>query len=139
LIALILFYIFYDYANYYIIYKLYNNIIYQKIHFFLTKKWYFDLLYNFYIVNYFFNFSYNITFKIIDRGYLEYFGPLNIVRIFNKFSNNINITYHGLIYQNIFIIIIFSIILIYLYFFNYYNIILLFFIFFSIIIYNLLV
>jgi proton-translocating NADH-quinone oxidoreductase chain L len=139
LIAIIIFYLSYDYYNYFIISNLYINNLYQKIHFFFSKKWYFDIIYNFYIVKYFFNFSYNITFKVIDRGYLEYFGPLNIVRFFNKFSNNINITYHGLIYQNIFIIIIFSIFLIYLYFFNLYNIILLFFIFFSIIIYSLLI
>jgi proton-translocating NADH-quinone oxidoreductase chain L len=138
IIAIIVFYIFYDYYNYKFIVNLYKNNLYQKFFYFFIKKWYIDLLYNWYIVNYFFKFSYQITFKLIDRGYLEYIGPLNIVRILNKLTYNINLIYTGFIYQNIFIIIIFSIISIFLFIFNIYNIFILFFIFFSILIFNLL-
>lgn len=138
LFSFLIFCFFYDYYNYNIIKNLYKNYNYQKIFYFFNKKWYFDLIYNFFIVKNFFKFSYNITFKLIDRGYLEYIGPLSIVRLFNNITYNINLIYNGLIYQNIFIIIIFSIITIFIILFNFYNIIILLFVLLSIIFFKFL-
>lgn len=57
---------------------------YKKIYFF-NRKWYFDKIYNEYLVNYFINiFSYYITFKLLDKGIIEFFGPTGITKFFNN-------------------------------------------------------
>ena len=94
---------FFFYKNYYYIYK------------FLSKKWYFDNIYNKFIALYLFNFGYKISFKIIDRGYFELLGPLGIVRIFNFLSIRSSFFQSGLIYHYILIIFISFILFIFWY------------------------
>jgi NADH:ubiquinone oxidoreductase subunit 5 (subunit L)/multisubunit Na+/H+ antiporter MnhA subunit len=47
---------------------------------FLMKKWYFDKMYNQHIGLNVLNQSYQFTYKDIDRGLIEFFGPFNIVK-----------------------------------------------------------
>ena len=54
------------------------------INFFL-KKWYFDKIYNQYFALTALKYSYEFSYKDIDRGLIEYFGPKNIVIIFLNF------------------------------------------------------
>lgn len=100
----------------FVVYYLYNKwnflAIVQQFKFyptvvsFLNKKWYFDLLYNQYIVKVYFFLSYFVTFKLIDRGILEFFGPLGVVRQVDKLSP-LSIRLHsGLIYRYILLIIL---------------------------------
>ena len=57
----------------------------KKIYNFLNKKWFFDKVYNEYVGQFFFKFGYNISYKIIDRGIFEIFGPMGLSRsILNK-------------------------------------------------------
>jgi len=48
----------------------------KKIYNFLNKKWFFDKVYNEYIGQFFFRFGYNTSYKVIDRGIIEMFGPM---------------------------------------------------------------
>lgn len=50
----------------------------KKIYNFLNKKWFFDKVYNEYIGQFFFKFGYNTSYKIIDRGVFEIFGPMGL-------------------------------------------------------------
>ena len=50
----------------------------KKIYNFLNKKWYFDKIYNEQIAQKGFIFGYFITYKIIDRGIFEIFGPMGL-------------------------------------------------------------
>jgi len=75
---------------------------YQKsyyFYYFFIKKWYFDIIYNYFIVKFLFYFGYDICFKLIDRGLIEYFGPLGLTRILNLFSKKISLLQTGLIYH----------------------------------------
>lgn len=54
--------------------------------------------------------SYFITFKTIDRGLLEYFGPLGIVRASDSLSAKLIKLHSGLVYRYIFLIIPFLLI-----------------------------
>ena len=68
----------------------------KKIYNFLNKKWFFDKVYNEYIGQFFFKFGYNISYKIIDRGIFEIFGPMGLSRsILNKsiFISNLQTGY----------------------------------------------
>lgn len=66
-------------------YQTYNYFIIKKtswfkdIYTFFNKKWYFDRIYNEIISQSSLNFSYHYTYKTIDRGILEKYGPSGIV------------------------------------------------------------
>jgi len=94
------------------------NKIYLNIYWFLIKKWYFDNIYNNFIVYPLLNFFYNIPFKLIDRGIIEYIGPLNIVRLFNNLSYIFSNIQTGYIYQYFFIILLGIIFLLFFTIFN---------------------
>lgn len=79
------------------IYKLPYFNFGKYIHYFLTQKWYFDLLYNTYIIKLFLEFCHKLIFKLVDRGLYEFISTIIIVKISSKFSyfiqniNNISI------------------------------------------------
>ncbi len=56
----------------------------KKIYNFFNKKWFFDKVYNEYISQFFFTISYSLTYKIIDRGFIEIFGPLGLSLVISK-------------------------------------------------------
>ena len=57
---------------------------FKGIYGFLTKKWYFDKIYNEYIVQKSLDFGYNISFKILDKGYIDMAGPSGLSISFLK-------------------------------------------------------
>lgn len=62
------------------------QLFYKKLYFF-NKRWYFDKIYNEYIVNpILIGFAYYVTLQLLDKGVIEFFGP-NIIAKF--ISNNI--------------------------------------------------
>lgn len=75
--------------------KLKLKIVYT----FLNRKWFFDKLYNEIFVQNFLKFSYDTSYKLMDKGIIEIFGPLGFSStIFSKANvlNNVNtkILYH---------------------------------------------
>ena len=60
------------------------SVLGKKIYNFFNKKWFFDKVYNEYISQFFFTVSYTITYKIIDRGIIEVFGPMGLSSIITK-------------------------------------------------------
>lgn len=78
------------------------TLIIYYYHFF-NQKWYFDLIYNNFIIWFGINFSYFISFKLIDRAILEYWGSIGFSKIANiSFKIQENST--GYIYHYMFII-----------------------------------
>ena len=71
----------------------------KKIYNFLNKKWFFDKVYNEYIGQFFFKFGYNISYKIIDRGIFEIFGPMGLSRSILKKSFLISGLQTGYLYH----------------------------------------
>ena len=67
---------------------------------FFIKKWHFDLIYN-YIGRYVFSASYAEVYQVIDKGFLEYFGPRGVVNSCFLFSqlllNSKKLTFFGLL------------------------------------------
>jgi len=62
----------------------------KKIYNFLNRKWFFDKLYNEYIVQHSFKAGYSISYKFIDRGVLETVGPTGAAFLAFKASSAIN-------------------------------------------------
>ena len=63
--------------------------LFYKTYNFLNRKWFFDKIYNELIAQFFFKYSYNTSYKFIDRGLLEILGPLE----FSKNLINFNIIF----------------------------------------------
>jgi len=62
-------------------YKFKLNTKFRLVYNFLSKKWYFDRIYNELIGQKLLNFSYYFAYKNLDRGFIEMFGPTSITNI----------------------------------------------------------
>ena len=78
----------------------------KKIYNFLNKKWFFDKIYNEYVSQYFFTISYTITYKTIDRGIIEVFGPMGLSTIISKKALMISKLQTGYIYHYTFLMLV---------------------------------
>jgi len=80
-----------------------QSSIYKQTYFFFNRKWYFDKIYIHFIGLPFLNFSYFYTYKDIDRGLLENFGPSGIIKLINKNLFSLKFLQTGFIYHYILI------------------------------------
>lgn len=99
------------------LFVLYNNYIllnynyykiclsFKNIYVFLIKKWYFDIIYNKFIINNVLNLGF-FTFKNIDRGLIEIMGPLGIVRLYNILYKKFIVLRTSYIHNSLFLIIV---------------------------------
>jgi NADH-ubiquinone oxidoreductase chain 5 len=78
-----------------------SNTFTLFIYNFLNKKWYFDKIINEFIVQYVLALGYNFTYKTIDRGFLEVFGPTGITLNLKQFTTKIAFWQIGLPYNYI--------------------------------------
>jgi NADH-ubiquinone oxidoreductase chain 5 len=65
-----------------------NNKILQQLYAFLNGKYFFDVIYNYFIIEKGFDRAYNIS-KVLDRGVIEALGPYGISKVLNQTGNNI--------------------------------------------------
>lgn len=63
-------------------------------------------MYNEYISQFFFTISYTITYKIIDRGIIEIFGPMGLSSVITKKASYISKLQSGYLYQYTFLILV---------------------------------
>jgi proton-translocating NADH-quinone oxidoreductase chain L len=91
--------------------KLYGNILtenklFNSIYAFFSNKWYIDQIYNYFLVKPLLFFGQKVTFDIIDRGFLESFGPYGLVKIFSIFLKKYYNAHSGNIHAYLFIFIL---------------------------------
>jgi len=89
-----------------------KNVNFKKIYNFFNKKWYFDRIYNTFLVQNILSFSYFFSYQTVDRGILEKIGPSGIVKFIDDTSNCMKMIqtgfiFHYLIYMSIFIALFF--------------------------------
>ena len=82
------------------------SILGKKIYNFFNKKWFFDKVYNECISQFFFTISYTITYKIVDRGIIEVFGPMGLSSIISKKAFSISKLQTGYLYHYTFLMLI---------------------------------
>ena len=66
-----------------------NNFIGQKIYTFFNGKYFFDIIYNNFIINKGLELGYIIS-KVLDRGIIEMVGPYGLTQTLTKTGNNIS-------------------------------------------------
>ena len=72
---------------------------------FFSLNWFFDACLNFWATKIFLNFCSEVTFKLLDKGVLEVFGPYAIADSFTAYSKKISGLTSGYIYQYAFLIL----------------------------------
>jgi proton-translocating NADH-quinone oxidoreductase chain L len=73
---------------------------------FFNKKWYFDKLYNEYFNKKLLLFGYFISFRGIDKGIVEMFGPYGVATTFTDLSKRTSKLQTGFIYHYAFVMIV---------------------------------
>lgn len=102
LLGAILAFTFYRFQNK-LLFKLKISTTGKKLYNFLNKKWFFDKVYNEQLGQFFFNFGYAVSYKVIDRGIFEILGPHGVSNILAKMSFTIAKLQTGYIYHYTFI------------------------------------
>jgi NADH-ubiquinone oxidoreductase chain 5 len=77
----------------------------KKLYSFFNKKWFFDKIYNEYISQFFFTISYTITYKTIDRGIIEIFGPMGLSSFITKKASYLSKLQTGYLYHYTFVML----------------------------------
>jgi NADH:ubiquinone oxidoreductase subunit 5 (subunit L)/multisubunit Na+/H+ antiporter MnhA subunit len=108
----------------------------NRIYNFLNRKWFFDKVYVEVFGQNFLSFAFHGSYKVIDRGLIEFFGPAGLS--FSVYKNSLFLSYFqsGFLYHYSFLMLIgLSFILIFFqiwnFFFSFFSIKLLFILFFS--------
>jgi proton-translocating NADH-quinone oxidoreductase chain L len=70
------------YYNWVVKAQMRNGLVYH-LHFFLVKKWFWDIVYNQYVATSVF-FSGRYLYVTVDQGYLEIYGPQGLARLLNN-------------------------------------------------------
>lgn len=73
---------------------------------FFNKRWFFDVIYNNFLIKGSLDFGYFISFKLLDRGLIDYAGPLLLSDIVNKLSKCNSKIQTGLIYHHLIAVIL---------------------------------
>jgi NADH-ubiquinone oxidoreductase chain 5 len=79
--------------------------IFRFIYIFLNKKWHFDQIVNELIAVKAMNFGYKLSFKTLDKGLIEQFGPTGITLSTFNFSFNLMALQSGFLYHVIFVLV----------------------------------
>ena len=78
----------------------------RRIYVFLNKKWFFDKIYNEFIVQPFLHFGYHVSYKIIDRGIIESLGPMGLSNLISKKAFKLQSLQTGFLYHYAFLMLV---------------------------------
>lgn len=84
---------------------------------FLTNKWHFDLVYNSFIARPLLFFGHSISYKLLDRGWFELFGPFGITKNLIFITKNLSSLQSGALYNYAFTIFVSTIFYLIFFFF----------------------
>jgi len=88
------------------IFALKTSTLGNRLYCFLNKRWFFDKLFNDFIVRFFLRFGYEVSFKVLDKGAIEILGPYGISYTFRKLAKQISKLQSGFVYHYAFVMLI---------------------------------
>nr|BDN79761.1 NADH dehydrogenase subunit 5 [Ditrichum rhynchostegium] len=89
-----------------VIFALKTSTLGNRLYCFLNKRWFFDKIFNDFIVRFFLRFGYEVSFKVLDKGAIEILGPYGISYIFRKLAKQISKLQSGFVYHYAFVMLI---------------------------------
>jgi len=78
----------------------------HNLYFFFNNKWYFDTVYNYFLVRPTLYLGHRVFSEIIDRGFLELLGPAGIIKITLLFVKKASLVHSGYIYHYMFLFLL---------------------------------
>jgi len=96
------------------IYNLNLTFFGYKSYVFFNKRWFFDIIYNFFVAKRFLSFGYNISFKLFDKGIVELLGPYGIILQVHMISTLFSRYQTGFLYNYVFVLLISAFMLVFL-------------------------
>jgi NADH-ubiquinone oxidoreductase chain 5 len=81
------------------LYLLKTSFIGKKLYIFLSRKWFFDRFHNEFINQVFLKFAYHVTYKTIDRGFIEMIGPYGLSKTVLMKSRTLSNLQTGSVYD----------------------------------------
>lgn len=96
------------------LYKIKISSIGIQLYTFFNRKWFFDKIYNEFIVQNVLNISYKKTYKLIDRGIIEILGPFGFATFLGKLSSFLSKLHTGYIYNSA-VLILFNLVFLLIY------------------------
>ena len=88
------------------LYKIKISFLGRKVYNFLNKKWFFDKVFNEYIVQSFLSFGYHVSYKTIDRGIIEILGPMGLSNLVSRQAFSLHSLQTGFIYHYAFLMLV---------------------------------
>ena len=82
-----------------LLYSLKISVLGKKLYNFLNRKWFFDKVYNEYLGQFFFKFSYSLSYKFVDRGIFEILGPTGLSLTATSMGSKIHNLQTGSLYH----------------------------------------
>lgn len=79
----------------------------RKLVVFFTKKWFFDKFYNVLVSVNLLKFSYNVMFRVLDRGVIEWLGPYGLKELFLLLSSKVSKFNSGYLYHYFLVMFVF--------------------------------
>jgi len=95
-------------------YKIKQTKNFKLIYNFLNRKWYFDRVYNQFFGQNSLSLGYHHTYKDIDRGIIEVFGPFGITQGIKDMSTNIKQIQTGFLYHYLFLFLVFIVLFVFM-------------------------
>jgi NADH-ubiquinone oxidoreductase chain 5 len=92
------------------IYTLSN--VFNSVYVFFNKKWFFDRLQNELLISPLLKIGYSTTYKLVDKGLIELFGPSGLGKSALKLSKQVSLLQSGKVNQYAFLIFILLIVFI---------------------------
>nr|YP_009476759.1 NADH dehydrogenase subunit 5 [Cryptomonas curvata]AVM81252.1 NADH dehydrogenase subunit 5 [Cryptomonas curvata] len=89
-----------------------SNLLFNFAYTFFNKKWFFDRLQNEVFGSFLLKAGYNTTYKIIDKGLIELFGPTGLSNLTFVISKQVSLLQSGKVNQYAFLMFIFFILFI---------------------------
>ncbi len=83
----------------YLIFYFFNISFVKKVYIFFNKKWYMDKIQNAFLGSVILKFSYNIFYKLLDKGFLEFLSVFSISNIIFSLSKQLIVMHNGFITQ----------------------------------------
>lgn len=89
---------------------LFDSTMLRSIYTFLSNKWNFDQIYNAYIARPLLYVGHNVTYKVLDRGWIEIIGPFGITKSIINITRGLSALQSGALYNYAFTIFVSAII-----------------------------
>lgn len=89
-------------------YKPAAPVISRNIYIFISNKWHFDAIYNNYVVKPLFIWGLDVSYKVLDKGLIEAWGPTGIIKLFKYLTSELSQLQSGQVYNYALAIILFT-------------------------------